>query len=140
MGDHILVVIYCYQVIQKLCQINKINVYHIINIKFKIRVWRNGPVTKSPPCTHWDPMWLPAHVLTLSLCRQFPACDIGKQWRMAQSLRPGAHKRGPKEAPSCWLQTSLAPANTDTWGVDQQMEDISLCIFFSLYICLSNKN
>ena len=85
----------------------------------------------------WDPIWAPVLIPAARLPIQLPACGLGKQWRMAQSLgtlhpcgRPG---RG------SWLQIGVASDVALTWGVNHRTEDLPLCLS-SLYIYLSNKN
>lgn len=63
-----------------------------------------------------------------------PAGDgSGRQWRSCHPCPIDTdHVLG------SWPQHGLAPATAGTWGVDQQMEDISL-VSSSLSLCLPNK-
>ena len=82
-----------------------------------------------------DPIWVLVLIPEALLPFQLPAC--GKQSRTAQgfgTLHPcGRPRRG------SWLWIGIASAVALTWGVNQWMEDLPLCLS-SLYIHPSNKN
>ena len=63
---------------------------------------------------------------------QLPAYGVGKQ-KMARILHPVGD---PEEAPGYWLQIVLAVIVATIWGVNQQMEDLSLCFLLSAYLLL----
>ena len=85
-------------------------------------------------------MWVPVLIPAAPHPFQLPACGLGKQLRMAQSLGT-LHPHGDlDEAPGPWFQISSAPNIVAAWGVNHQMEDLPLCLSSSLYIRLSNKN
>ena len=85
-------------------------------------------------------MWVPVLIPAAPRPFQLPACGLGKQLRMAQSLGT-LHPHGDlDEAPGPWFQISSAPNIVAAWGVNHQMEDLPLCLSSSLYIRLSNKN
>ena len=68
------------------------------------------------------------------------ACGLGKQWRMAQSFVT-LHLR---ERPKRFLVPGFRLAQNQplhlTWEVNHWTDDLSLCLSFSLYIWLCNKN
>ena len=50
-----------------------------------------------------------------------------------KALGPCTRVGDPEEDPGPWLQLSSSPAIAATWGMNQQMEDLPLCLSSSLY-------
>ena len=58
--------------------------------------------------------------------------DWDSSGRWPKSLGPCNRVEDPEEAPGSWLWMGTAPAYVAIWGVNQWMEDLSLCLYLSL--------
>ena len=83
-------------------------------------------------------MWAPVQVVLaapLPIQLSAMAWESSRGW--SKSLGPCTHVGDQEEAPGSWLQIGSAPAIAAVWGVNQQMEDLSVST--SLHLYLSNK-
>ena len=71
-------------------------------------------------------------ILAALLPIQLPACGLGKQSRMAQSLET-LHQSG-RPGRVSWHWIGSAPAIAVTWRVNHRTEDLPLYLSSSLYI------
>ena len=102
--------------------------------------WHSSLVAKSSPCICRDPIWLPLHAQLF----HFPFSSVLVAWKSnggwPQTLEPWTHMGDPEEASGSWFWVGPGLAIVATWGVNQWTEDLSLCLSFLLYFCISNKN
>ena len=81
-----------------------------------------------------DPKWVLVLIPIATIPVQVPACGLGKQLRMAQSLGPCTRVGDPEESSGSWIQINTTLAIAVTWAVNQWMEDLSLSPLFSVYL------
>ena len=82
-----------------------------------------------------DPIWAPVLVPVAPLPIQLPACGLGKQSRMAQSLGTLQPSGRPGRAPGSWLWIGSAPVIADTCGVNHSSDGRSSSLsLLSVYL------